>query len=95
MPGYGGIVTGEEGTPGINGGLLLRQGSAPTSGQPVSPYVCTVDVPAIDEYIEKALSAGGTLAVEKHAIAGLAWLAYCTDTEGNTFGMYQDDPSAK
>jgi predicted enzyme related to lactoylglutathione lyase len=28
------------------------------------------------------------------AVAGIGWLAYCTDTEGNIFGMMQSDPTA-
>jgi predicted enzyme related to lactoylglutathione lyase len=29
------------------------------------------------------------------AIPGVGYLAYCQDTEGNTFGIMQADPSAK
>ena len=42
----------------------------------------------------RALSAGGTVAEPKMPIPGMAWLAYCLDTEGNLFGMYQEDTSA-
>jgi predicted enzyme related to lactoylglutathione lyase len=27
-------------------------------------------------------------------IPGVGWLAYCKDTEGNVFGIMQDDPQA-
>jgi predicted enzyme related to lactoylglutathione lyase len=27
-------------------------------------------------------------------IPGMGWLAYCKDTEGNIFGMMQNDPNA-
>ena len=40
------IVTGPDGQPGINGGLMRRHGPAPVEGQPVNSYVCTCDVPA-------------------------------------------------
>jgi predicted enzyme related to lactoylglutathione lyase len=34
------------------------------------------------------------VAVPKMAIPGVGWLAYCTDTEGNVFGLMQNDPNA-
>jgi len=95
FPDYWGVITGEEGTPGISGGLTRRRGPSPTAGQPVSSFVCTIDVPSIDEYIDRAVAGGATESVAKHAIAGMAWLAYYTDTEGNIFGMYQEDASAQ
>ena len=37
-----------------------------------------------------------TLALDdKHAIPGLAWLAYYKDPESNIFGIYQLDKNAK
>lgn len=95
FPGYWGIVTGEEGTPGINGGLLERQGPPPNTGQPVSSYVCTIDVENLDASLAKATELDAPIVVAKHAIEGMAWIAYCLDSEGNIFGMYQDDATAK
>ncbi len=43
----------------------------------------------------KVKSAGGTMVDPKHAVPGVGWLAYCTDTEGNEFGIMQPDESAK
>lgn len=31
----------------------------------------------------------------KMAIPSIGWFATCQDTEGNTFGIMQNDPSAK
>ena len=45
------ITTGPDSEPGINGGLMQRQGEI--DGQAVIAYVCTVDVPSVDEYVEK------------------------------------------
>ena len=95
FPDYWGVVTGEDGTPGINGGLARRRGERPPVGQPVSSYVCTVDVSSIDEYVARAQELGGAIAEPKTAIAGMAWLAYCFDTEGNIFGMYEEDATAQ
>jgi len=83
------------GPPGINGGILRRRGAAPKGGEPVNAFVCTIKVPSVDEYLKRIPDAGGTLAAPKQAMPGLAWLAYCKDPDGNIFGIYEDDPSAK
>lgn len=87
------VTTGPDAQPGINGGLLPRRGAI--DGQAVIAYVCTVDVPAVDEFVERALALGGQLALAKMPIPGVGWLAYVKDTEGNLFGMMQNDPNAK
>ena len=86
------IETGAADQPGINGGLVPRRGMI--DGQAVIAYVCTVDVSSVDQYLTKAQSGGGTVALPKMAIPGVGWLAYCKDTEGNLFGMMQSDPAA-
>lgn len=75
--------------PGINGGLIIRKGSAPTEGQSVNAYVCTVMVANIDATAAAIMSAGGTLALPKFNIGGMAWQAYYKDTEGNIFGIHE------
>lgn len=89
------VTTGPETEQGINGGLLFRRGPAPIEGQPVNAFVCTVGVANLDESIEKALKAGGSVAFPKMAVKDIGWLAYCKDTEGNIFGMMQEDKSAQ
>ena len=89
------ITTGEEGSVGINGGLLPRRGSNPTEGNGVNCYVCTVEVSSLDEKLAALTAHGGNLAVPKMPIQGIGWLAYGTDTEGNIFGMMQSDPKAR
>lgn len=79
---------------GINGGMVMRRGSAPKGGEPVASFVCTVQVSSVDEYLKKIDAAGGRNVVPKMAVPGVAWLAYCKDPEGNIFGIYEDDPSA-
>lgn len=75
--------------PGINGGMNPRQGASPVEGQAVNAYVCTIGVDVLDTYIQKVLSAGGTMATDKMEIPGVGWLAYCKDPDGNIFGMMQ------
>ena len=81
--------TGEKWT-GIDGGLLRRKGPAPAEGAPVNAYVCTITVSDIDATLDKALKAGATTAVPKADLAGIGWLAYLKDTEGNIFGVMQE-----
>ena len=88
------IVTGPDGTPGINGGLLKRM--HPLSGNDgVIAYVCTVNVDDLDKSVARGLELGGAVAMPKMPIPGVGWLAYLKDTEGNVFGMLQPDSAAK
>lgn len=89
------ITTGPSDQPGINGGILKRMGAKPVEGQAVNAFVCTIDVPSLDEYVIKATSNGGSIAMPKMPVPGMGWLAYCKDPEGNIFGMMQNDPLAK
>ena len=89
------IVTGNETEKGINGGMIRRMGPPPVEMQAVNAHVCTVQVPAIDEYTSKIGTAGGVIVLPKMAIPGIGWLAYFKDTEGNIVGVMQPDTSAK
>ena len=87
------VTTGPDDKPGINGGLMRRQGEI--DGQAVIAYVCTVDVPDVDSSTNTATSNGGQVVVPKMPIPGVGWLVYCKDTEGNIFGMMQGDTNAQ
>jgi predicted enzyme related to lactoylglutathione lyase len=87
------ITTGKDDQPGINGGMMKRQG--PINGDSVIAYVCTIDIPSVDDYVKKITAAGGHSVVPKMPIPGMGWLAYCKDTEGNIIGLIQGDPTAK
>lgn len=86
------ITTGPDDQPGINGGLTRRRGEI--DGEAVIAYVCTVEVSDVDASFKTALDSGAQVAVPKMAIPGVGWLVYCKDTEGNIFGMMQNDPAA-
>ena len=89
------IETGPREAPGIDGGLLKRHGAAAPSGQAVNAFVCTVDVADVDAAVKQAEAAGAILAVPKMAIAGVGWLVYIKDPDGNLLGMMQAEPGAK
>ena len=87
------VKTGEADQPGIDGGLLKRD--IDFEGVGTTAFVCTIAVADLDKYLMKVNTSGGQLAREKMAIAGIGWLAYCKDTEGNLFGMMQADGAAR
>jgi predicted enzyme related to lactoylglutathione lyase len=82
------VTTGEKDQSGIDGAIMKRN-------NPQASVYNTVDVPSLDEYVRKVEAAGGHIVLPKMAVAGIGWLAYCADTEGNIFGMMQNDPNAK
>ena len=81
-------MTGDENTPGINGGIMKKR-------DPGQPIVNSIDVPDIDAYMQKVEKAGGKIVVPKMPIPSVGWLAYFTDPDGNIHGIYQNDPAAK
>lgn len=79
------IDTGEG--PGIGGGIARKQEGGPG-------VINTIDVDSVDSYTEKVQSSGGKVAMPKMAVPGVGWMAYCTDPEGNLFGIMEEDSSA-
>jgi predicted enzyme related to lactoylglutathione lyase len=80
------ITTGEKSEPGIDGAILRRmQGTT---------VMNTVGVASVDEFTQKVVKAGGKVVLPKQTVPGVGYLVYCADTEGNVFGMMQNDPSA-
>jgi len=82
------ITTGKESEPGIDGGLSRRTESEPST-------VNTIDVPSVDEFIKKVEASGGIIIRPKMVVPGVGYMAYFKDPEGNTFGMMENDESAK
>ncbi|MCA1022354.1 VOC family protein [Halobacillus litoralis] len=94
MP-YFGAVTGDASTPGINGALMQRQGPAPEKAQPVNSFVCTMNVDNFDRTEALIKEQGGTVAMPKYALPGMAWQGYFHDTEGNLIGIHESDEQAQ
>lgn len=91
---YWTIVTGTDDQPGINGGLVKRQGPASVEMQSVNGSVCTVQVESVDETLAKNAELGGSVALPKMPIPGIGWLAYIKDLDGNILGIMNPDPTA-
>jgi predicted enzyme related to lactoylglutathione lyase len=80
--------------PGIDGGLVPRQGPAPSDNAPVNAFPNTMEVPDLEASVRRVQQAGGAVLVPKTPLPGVGWLAYCQDTEGNIFGIMENDTSA-
>ena len=87
------IRTGPDDKIGINGGLIKRRGEI--DGQAVLAYVCTIGVDSVDESAKMVVSNQGEIVLPKMPIPNVGWLVYCKDTEGNIFGIHQEDSNAK
>ncbi|HEY2555136.1 MAG TPA: VOC family protein [Candidatus Cybelea sp.] len=81
------VSTGEG--PGIDGGIVRRQGAAPDSNAAINGYVCTIGVESLDRTLDAIVGKGGTIAFDKHEIPGVGLLAYFKDLDGNIFGALQ------
>ena len=55
----------------------------------------TIDVPSVDKFLKKIVEAGGKAVQKKTAVPGVGYIAYCADTEGNIFGIMEEDTSAR
>lgn len=92
---YFGVTSGPEDQPGINGAILQRRGDAPVTGSPATGAVLTMGAADFDTTARAILDAGGSVALDKYPLPGMAWQGYFIDTEGNVFGLHQPDPDAK
>ena len=65
----------------INGGMYKRDENSAKSP------VLVIDVPNIDEHLEKIKSHGGTIFREKTQVGDMGFYAQVKDTEGNIIGV--------
>jgi uncharacterized protein len=77
-----------DGSPGVGGGMGKR--GAP--GQGITTYF---GVPSVAEYLEKAKTLGASIVMPKTPVPGFGYLALCVDTEGNPFGLWEENPKAR
>ena len=85
---YYSIKTGDDSKPGINGSFFKKE----EGWSSVSNVINVDDIDACIAQLEKL---GGEIIFPKTVINGVGYLAYFKDTEGNTFGMMQNDSDAK
>jgi uncharacterized protein len=82
-------------TEDMRGGLLKRPAVPPPPQSGTNAYVCSMEVSDFDAMAKAILQHGGQVALGKFAVPGTCWQGYFLDPEGNTFGLFQVDESAK
>lgn len=82
------VTTGDHDEKGINGGLMRR-------ANPAARMTSNINVPSVDEYVMRITNAGGSVVTPKTTIPGFGYLAYCQDTEGIIFGVFQPEVTAR
>ena len=82
------VTTGPADEAGINGAITERQ-------EHLQPVINSIDVESFERGAEAVKQAGGEVLMEKTAIPGVGYFAYCMDTERNVFGIMESNPAAK
>lgn len=78
----------EKGKEGIAGGIGQRV-------QPEQKITNFIGVSSIDEYVKKIENLDGKILMPKTTIPGFGYLATFIDTEGNTLGIWETDPTSQ
>ena len=81
-------TTGPKGETGIDGAIMDRQDHR-------QAVINTIGVDSVDASAKAVQQAGGQVITPKQPIEKIGWFAYCKDTEGNIFGIFQSDEQAK
>jgi len=77
-----------DGTPGVRGGLGKRMA-------PEQRMTNFFGVPSIDDAMKQVVQLGGKLISPKMPVPGMGYLVTCMDTEGNAFGLWEENAGAK
>lgn len=81
-------TTAEDGSPGVAGGMGIR-------GMPEQKITNYIGVPSIDSSLADVIRLGGKVLMKKMAVPKFGYLAVCEDTEGNSFGLWEEDAGAE
>ena len=81
-------TTNLDGVPSVGGGMGKRM-------DPSQRIVNYFGVKSIDASIKQVKRLGGSILMDKMAVPKMGYLANCLDTEGNTFGLWEEDSEAK
>jgi hypothetical protein len=80
-------TTNLDGTPGVGGGMGKRM-------EPSQRMMNYFGVSSIDIAMKQVKSLGGKILSEKMAVPRMGYLVNCIDTEGNLFGLWEEDTRA-
>ncbi len=78
----------QDGKEGIKGGMGKRN-------SPDERMTNFMGVDSIDDSMKKVQELGGKVIRPKMPVPGWGYMAVCVDTEGNLFGLWQEDKEAK
>ena len=82
------VKAGDDKEMGINGAISEKSEFVKTTTN-------TIGVPSYEDAVKKIVEAGGKVLTPKMAVPRVGYMSYCKDTEGNVFGIMQNDPNAK
>jgi uncharacterized protein len=82
-------TTDEKGNKALGGGMMKRQNP---QQQGITNYI---GVKSVQEHSFKIERLGGKVIMQKTPVPGMGYFAICTDTENNTFAIWETDESAK
>jgi len=75
------LRSGGSGEPGIDGAVMPRIGG--------SSFTNAISVDSIHDYVLRIIRAGGEVLMAERTVPGLGRIAYCSDAEGNVFGLLE------
>ena len=78
-----------DGNPGVGGGLAKREDPEQTG------ITSFIGVASLDDSLKKVEELGGRVVQPKQALPGWGYMAMCTDTENNLFGLFQEESTAR
>jgi predicted enzyme related to lactoylglutathione lyase len=81
-------TTNDKGEQIIGGGIMKRQ-------MPDQGIINYIGADSVDKYSKKVQELGGKVKVQKTEVPGFGWFAVCTDTENNTFALWEANPQAQ
>src|SRR6266404_6073594 len=71
-----------------DGGLMARK-------HPEQPIINYINVESVEKSAAKVQKLGGRICMSKTAVPEMGYFVICEDTEGNTFALWEINPSAK
>jgi predicted enzyme related to lactoylglutathione lyase len=80
-------TTGDKDEVGIDGAIMDRSDHK-------QAVINTITVDKWETGADSVKHAGGQVLQEKTPVPGQGYFAYCKDTEGNVFGIFEADPTA-
>jgi len=80
-------TTGDKSEVGIDGAIMDR-------GDQKQAVINTITVDKWEAGADAVKNAGGKVLQPKTPVPGQGYFAYCTDTEGNVFGIFEADATA-